>query len=341
MRWSRTLTLVEAHCEGDVGRVVTGGLIDIPGASMADKLHHVNTVDDSLRRFCVFEPRGSPQHSVNVLLPPTDPRADAAFLILQADGAHPMSGSNCVCVVTVLLETGMLVMHEPETRVVLDTPAGLVTALATCRDGVCERVTLDMPAAFVERLDVVIEVPGLGPVRADIAYGGCYYTLVDVAEVGLAVTAEHARALVDAGTRIHAAAVAQLQVAHPTIPAIDEISYVMFCGRDADDTSILRNATVVPGRLDRSPCGTGSAARVAAMHARGEIAVGSSLRARSVIGSEFQVDVIGTTEVAGRAAIDTRVSGRGWIWGIHQIGVAPDDPFPLGFALGDLWEGWR
>ena len=187
MRWSKTVTMIKAHAEGEVGRVITGGVIDILGRTMLDKMVYLNEVDDSIRRFCVFEPRGSAAMSTNLLLPPTRDDADAGFIILQGDKAHAMSGSNCICVVTVLLETGMLPMHEPETVVRLDMPAGLVTATATCRDGKCERVSLEVTPSFVENLEVPLDVPGLGTVALDVAFGGVFYGLVDPKPLGLTI----------------------------------------------------------------------------------------------------------------------------------------------------------
>jgi len=193
MRWQKTVTMVEAHAEGEIGRVVTGGVLDIPGADALEKMNHINTVDDSVRRFLVFEPRGAAQMSTNLLLPPSDPRADAAFLILQGDKAHAMSGSNCICVVTVLLETGMVAMQEPETVVTLETPAGLVRATAACRDGACERVTLEMPVSFAERLDAEIDVPGVGRIRFDIGFGGVFYTSFLCLQADVVKTHGHGR----------------------------------------------------------------------------------------------------------------------------------------------------
>ncbi len=336
MRWSKTLSLVEVHAEGEVGSVVTGGVLNIPGNSMLDKMEYINNVDDSIRRFTVFEPRGRAQMSVNLLLPPTRSEADAGFIILQADRAHSMSGSNCICVVTALLETGILPMQEPQTRVVLDTPAGLVTALADCQDGRCQRVSLNMVPSFVEQLDSQVQVPEFGHLKFDIAFGGCYYALIDPAQVGLNIERTSARALVDAGNAIQQALRQQVQVQHPELPSINHISYVMFVDKDNDGS--LRGCTVLPpGRVDRSPCGTGNSARLACMYARGEVQIGSQLTARSIIDSEFQLELLDETQVGGRPAILPRVSGRGWIYGFHQIGIDPSDPYPLGFTLSDTW----
>ncbi len=340
MRWSRMLTMLDVHAEGEIGRVVTGGLPTIPGATMLDKLRHINEVDDSIRRFAVYEPRGTAGTTVNLLLPACRPEADFGFLILQADRAHAMSGSNAMCVATALIETGMVAMVEPVTRLTLDTPAGLVGVAAECADGRCARVTLDMPPSFAAELDLVLEVDGLGPVRMDIAFGGVFYALVDARQAGWAIERGNARRLVEIASLIKRAVNARVRVSHPELPAIDHVSYVMFCDHDDDDGEgrILRSSTIVlPGRCDRSPCGTGNAARLAAMHARGEVAVGERLRARSIIDSEFQVVIAATSTVGGRPAVLPRVSGRAWIYGVHQCGVDPTDPYPLGFTLSDLW----
>lgn len=336
MRWKKTVTMIEAHAEGEVGRVVTGGVLDVPGATMLDKMVHINEVDDSIRRFCVFEPRGAAQMSTNLLFPPTRPDADAGFIVLQGDQAHAMSGSNCICVVTVLLETGLVPMTEPETIVRLDTPAGLVTARAECEDGKCKRVHLDMTPTFVEGLDVAVPVPGLGDVTVDIAFGGIYYALIEAGQLDLKIEPGAARTLVDVGSRIHRAARDHIVLNHPESPSLNTLSYVMFV--DTREDGELVGATIMPpGRIDRSPCGTGNSARLAVRHARGEVSVGDSMTARSIIDSTFQVTLKSETEIAGRPAILPQISGRGWIHGIHQIGLDPSDPYPHGFKVSDCW----
>lgn len=336
MRWSKTVTMIEAHAEGEVGRVVTGGVLDVPGDSMLEKMNYINNEDDSLRRFCVFEPRGYASMSTNLLFPPCRPDVDAGFIILQGDKAHAMSGSNCICVVTVLLETGQVPMQEPETTVKLDTPAGLVTATATCRNGKCEKVALDMVPTFVEALDVDVDVPGLGTVRVDTAFGGVYYALIEAKQLGLTIEPSSARALVDAGCRIHRTLNEQVQVQHPLYPTINSFAYMMFVDR-RDDGDLLSATVLPPGRLDRCPCGTGNSALLAVRHARGEAQQGETLTARSIIDSCFDVSFVGETTVGDRVAVLPRISGRGWIHGIHQIGVDPNDPYPQGYLLSDTW----
>lgn len=336
MRWKQTLQLVDVHCEGEIGKVITGGVIGIPGATMLDKMNHINEVDDSLRRLVTLEPRGCLQMSVNLLLPPTRPEAQAGFIVLQADRAHPMSGSNCICVVTALLELGMVPMQEPETTVVLDTPAGLVTAKAHCEDGRCLSVSLDMVPAFVEHLDVVVETEAFGSLKADIAFGGVYYALVDVDQVGLSIAPEHARELATAGVALKDIINRQVKVQHPLLKEVNDIAYVMFRNR-LDGRTYQTCTTLPPGRVDRSPCGTGSSANLATLAARGLVEVGDRLVSRSTINGEFQVQLLGRTEVGGRPAVLPRVTGRAWIYGFQQLGVDPGDPLAAGFMLSDTW----
>lgn len=337
MRWSRSLQTVDVHCAGEIGRVVTGGVLNIPGATMADKLHHLNSTDDSLRRLLCSEPRSGPAGSFCLLTPPCDPAADVGLIILQPDQAHAMSGSNAMCATTALLETGMIPMTEPQSVVTFDTAAGLVRATATCADGKVTRVTLDMPPSFVLRRDAVIATDE-GPVAYDLCFGGVFYALVDVAQTGLTIAPENARALAMRGVALRNRIAAAEPALHPTTPALNGLAYVMFRSDEADGA--LRTCTTLrPGRADRSPCGTGSNASMAARAARGLARPGDIMISRSIIGGEFTTEFIAETTVGPHAATRNRVSGQCWIYGISQIGLDPTDPFPLGFTLSDTWGG--
>ncbi len=338
MQWSKTLTVVGAHAEGEIGRVVTAGVIDLPGTTMREKQLNLQTDNDALRRFAMHEPRGCAQMTTNLLLPPCDPAADAAFIPMQADGSHAMSGSNAICVTTVLLETGILPMREPVTEVVLDTAAGLVRTRANCNGGKVENVTLDFFPSFCEQTGVSLEVPEVGRVEVDVAFGGVYYAIADTSQFGFEIHPSKARDLVELGNRIKAAAAQDIAVRHPEIPEFDRIEFVMFADTVDAENRILRNGTVMPpGRMDRSPCGTGTAARLAVMHRKGQIDVGEKLQIRSTINSRFDAEITAETRVGERAAVTTRITGRAWIYGIHQLGLDPTDPFSEGFTLADTW----
>lgn len=337
MRATRTFHAIEVHAEGEQGTCYLGGVFPVPGDTMREKLRFINDEDDSIRRYLTTEPRGRPQASANIVYPSTVAGADAGFVILQADRAHAMSGSNTICVVTALLETGSVAMHEPFTDVVLETAAGLVRARATCTDGRCERVTIEGVPSFVESLDVQLDVAGYGTVSVDVAYGGCYYVLVRAEALGVRLDRQSARAVVEAAEAVSAAARRDIKVEHPEFPEINFISYVMVIGDDDPASGKLRGATVLSGRVDRSPCGTGNSARLACMAARGEVAVGQQFVATSLIDSEFIVEITGTTTVGGRPAILPRISGRGWVVGTRMVSVDPSDPYQLGFTLSDVW----
>lgn len=334
--WASSLDLLQVHCQGEIGKVIVGGAPEIPGATALEKMNYINEVDDSFRRFVTFEPRAHVAMSVNLLIEPTRPDADAGFIVLQADRAHPMSGSNCICVVTALLESGRISMVEPETEVRLDTPAGLIVARAKCRKGECISVTLNNVPSFVELLDAPVDTPRWGRIKADVAFGGVFYAIVDVSEIGLSITPANARALAEAGMEIKSLLADQVEVSHPTLRGIDQIAYVMF--RNIEREGVVQTCTTLePGRVDRSPCGTGSSANLATLVERGRAKVGDRWTSRSTIGGEFLAEVAGLTQAAGRIAILPRITGSAWVYGREQFRMATNDPFATGFALSDTW----
>ncbi|MEE2861430.1 MAG: proline racemase family protein [Pseudomonadota bacterium] len=336
MNFARSLDILLVHCQGESGNVLIGGAPDIPGATILDKMNHLNQVDDSLRLFVTREPRAQVVHTTNLLLAPTRPDADAAFIVLQPDMAHPMSGSNCICVVTALLESGRVAMVEPETLVRLDTAAGLITARAQCRDGRCLSVSLDNVPAFVWQLDQPVQTPKWGTITADIAFGGVFYAQIDVDQIGLKILPENARALAEAGTEIKSLLAGQVEVQHPEISSLNEIAYVMF--RDyQDDGSVVTCTTLKPGRVDRSPCGTGSSANLAILHARGQVRTGDVRTSRSIIGGTFTAEMLGETTVGDRLAVLPRITGQGYVFGRQQLRLDDQDPFTDGFAMSDTW----
>ncbi len=336
MTFDKSLEILLVHCQGESGNVLVGGAPEIPGATVLDKLNHLNDVDPSLRLFLCREPRAQVVHTTNLLLPPTRPDADAGFIVLQPDRAHPMSGSNCICVVTALIESGRVKMVEPETLVRLDTAAGVITARARCENGRCVSVSLDNVAAFVQQLDAPVETPKWGTITADIAFGGVFYAQIDVDQIGLRIVPEAARALAEAGTEIKSLLAAQASVVHPDIPSLDEIAYVMFRAYQPDG-SVVTCTTLKPGRVDRSPCGTGSSANLAVLQARGQLKVGDKRISRSIIGGEFTAEALGETTVGGRLAVLPRITGQGYVFGRQELRIDPADPFATGFAMSDTW----
>lgn len=340
MRWSRTLNVVDCHAEGEVGRVITGGVPHVPGETMFDKRVYLETHLDDIRRMVLFEPRGAVWHNANIILPSNHPEADMGYVILETTEYPAMSGSNTICVATVLLETGILPMVEPHTDLVLESPAGLIRVRCACSGGKVTSVRLVNQPAFVYHLDAMIEVPGVGSIKVDVAYGGMTYAITDAAALGFAITPDEARDLCALGERIKQAAVDQLPVGHPENPGIPGITNTEFVGpiRQEGDTLISRNTVVVrPGRCDRSPCGTGCSARLAVMHAKGQITVGQTFIHESITGSRFTCAIDGLTRVGPYDAVIPAVAGQAWITGLYQMGMDPTDPYQQGFTLSDTW----
>ena len=341
MRSARLLHIVGCHAEGEVGDVIVGGVKAPPGETLWQQSRFI-AKDQELRNFVLNEPRGGVFRHVNLLVPSKNSAADAAWIIMEPEDTPPMSGSNSMCVTTVLLETGILAMTEPETRLTLEAPGGLVDVVAQCHDGKVERVEVTNVASFADKLDVSLEVEGLGTLRVDTAYGGDSFVIVDAAALGLAISPDEAADIAALGVRITAAANEQLGFTHPENPDWAHISFCQFAAPIADEDGVPsgRNAVVVrPGKIDRSPCGTGCSARMAVLHARGSLKVGDGFVGRSIIGSRFDCRVVSETIVGGRPAIRPAIAGRAWITGISQVMLDPSDPWPHGYKLSDTWPG--
>jgi trans-L-3-hydroxyproline dehydratase len=339
MRAARAITVVGCHAGGEVGNVVVGGVLPPPGATVFEQMQALAR-DDTLRRLLLREPRGSVAVHANLVVPPTRDDCEAGFIVMEPTEYPPMSGSNTICVTTVLLETGMVEMREPETTLRLEAPAGVVEVNARCADGKCENVELTNVPSFVDELDAPLEVDGLGTISVDVAFGGMWYAIADAAAFGFALEPAEARELCVVGERIRAAAREQVRCVHPHNPEIAGVSIVQLAGPWQGVGATSRNAVVVaPGRLDRSATGTGLSARMAALHARGELRVGEGMAHASVLGTAFDGRIVAETTVGEVAAIVPAIRGSAWITGITQVLVDPSDPFPEGYLLPDTWPG--
>jgi len=338
MRSTKVIHVVSCHAEGEVGDVIVGGVAPPPGDTIWDQARWI-AADETLRNFVLNEPRGGVFRHVNLLVPPKDPRAQMGWIIMEPADTPPMSGSNSMCVATVLLDTGIIPMQEPITRLFLEPPGGLIEVEAECRNGKAERIRVRNVPSFVDKLDAKIDVPGIGTLTVDTAYGGDSFVIVDAASLGMRLIPEQARNLAEVGVRITAAANEQLGFDHPE----NDWNHVSFCqitepveNRDG----VLTGASVVaikPGKLDRSPCGTGCSARMAAMHARGQLKAGDRYIGTSLLGTEFDCRLDRELEIGGRKGISPIISGRAWIIGTKQLMIDPADPFPAGYRLSDTW----
>ncbi len=339
MRARRSITVIDCHAGGEVGNVVVAGVPPLAGATVFEQMQTL-AADDSLRHFLLREPRGSVATHANLLVPSTRPDCEWGYIIMEPTEYPAMSGSNTICVATVLLETGFVEMTEPETVLRLEAPGGVVEVRAACRDGRVESVELTNVASFVAQLGAPLQVDELGTIDVDVAYGGMWYAIADAAALGFAIEPHEARDLSRVGELIRAAAREQLVCVHPENPSIAGVSIVQIAEPWQGVGAVTRNAVVVaPGRLDRSATGTGLSARMAVLHARGLMGVGDAMTHASVLGSTFDGRIVSTTDLDGTPAIIPAIRGRAWITGTTELYVDPDDPFPEGYLLTDTWPG--
>jgi proline racemase len=350
MRFSSMITAVDLHACGEPGRVITGGVLDVPGRTMFEKKTYLEKNGDGLRKRMLREPRGYPAANCNLLLPPTDPKANAGFVIMEQVEYPPMSGSNTICVVTALIETGMVAAVEPTTILMLETPAGLVQVEAQVQNGKVKRVIFENVPAFATHLDAKVEVPQLGTVTVDVAYGGMFYVIAEAQQFGLRLSPDEGRDIVRVGEMIKAAAREQLPVVHPESPEIQGITIAQLTGPPTNRDAAAKNAVIVStgqldwnkpgtwtGAIDRSPCGTGTCARMAVLYAKGKLPLNQPFPHEGILGTIFTGCLVRETQVGTHRAVVPTLSGTAWITGFAQYVVDPEDPFPEGFTVGDIW----
>jgi proline racemase len=350
LRLGARIEAVDAHAAGEPGRVIVSGVDNVPGATMFDKMTWLQANRDDMRLRMLREPRGYPAANCNLILPSTNPAADAGYVIMEQVEYPGMSGTNTMCVVTVLLETGMLPMTEPVTELILEAPAGLIRVTADCADGKVRGVTFRNVPAFATHLDTHVEVPQLGTVSVDVAYGGMFYAIADAEPFGLRLTPDEGRDIVRISAMVKAAAAEQLPVVHPDQPGFRGITIAQLTGPAHDAGNDARNVVTVStgkldwsrpatwtGAIDRSPCGTGTSARMAVLHAKGRLAVGDTFRHEGILGTVFTGRVVEETQVGPYRAIVPSITGQAWITGFARYVIDPTDPFQDGFTIGDIW----
>lgn len=349
MRFDRKIHAVDTHA-GEPMRVITGGVPDIPGKTMHEKMLWLKNNDDQLRKLMLREPRGYPPLCCNIIVPPCHPEADAGYIIMEQVEYPVMSGGNTISVATVLLETGMLPMHEPITELVLESPAGLIAVKATCKDGKVKSVTFKNVPAFAAHLDAVIDVPHLGKVTVDVGWGGMFYVIADVRQFsGLELRPEHGREIARISAMIRQAAIEQLPVAHDHYPGYGITISQLSGPADSPDADWKNAVTVASGDLDwnnphtwtgaidRCPCGTGTCAKMAVLHAKGLLNLNEDFRHQGILGNVFTGRLVEETRIGGQAAVIPTITGTSWIYGINTYVLDADDPFRDGFVVGDIW----
>ncbi len=339
MNSSKLIHIISCHAEGEVGNVIVGGIAAPKGNSLWQKARWIDQ-DQKLRQFVLNEPRGGVFKHVNLLVPAQNPKAQQGFIVMEPEHTPPMSGSNSICVSTVLLDTGLIEMKEPITEFILEAPGGLVPVKAYCEDGKAKSIEINNVASFADQLGVFVEVEGLGTLKVDTAYGGDSFVVINAHDLGFEIKPDEAKDISDVGSKITAAANQQLNFTHPTN---SEWSHISFCQMalpifEEEGVKISKNTVVIdPGKLDRSPCGTGCSARMAILYAKGELRKGDRMIGRSILDSRFDCSIVDETMVGDKKAIIPSIRGRAWITGTHQLMLDPEDPWPEGYRLSDTW----
>ena len=349
MGFKRTIHAVDTHI-GEPMRVITGGIPHIPGNTIYEKMKYLEEKDDQLRLMMLREPRGYPPLCCNLVCPPVHPDADAGYIIMEQVEYPVMSGGNTISVATVLLETGMLPMKEPVTELTLEAPAGLIGIKADCKDGKVTQVTFKNVPAFAAYLDTQIDVPHLGKITVDVGWGGMFYAIADVRQFdGLELIPEHGREIARISAMIRQAAHEQLPVAHPDYPGVG-ITISQLSGPTDNPKGDWKNAVTVAsgpldwdnpatwtGAIDRCPCGTGTCAKMAVLHAKGELPVDQTFRHEGILGNIFTGELVEETRIGNFKAVVPTVGGQAWITGFNTMVLDHTDPFPNGFKIGDIW----
>jgi proline racemase len=351
MTFAHRLRAVDVHAEGEPGRVIVEGMPELPDGTMLEKMQWLESNADHIRLQMLREPRGYPGLCCNAIVASSNPAADAGFIIMEQTEYPPMSGSNTICVVTALLETGILPMIEPVTELTLEAPAGLIGVRADCSEGKVTRVTFRNVPAFVVELGAAIDVPELGPVSVDIAWGGMFYAIADGDALGVNLSADNGAEIARVSEMIRLATLEQAPVSHPLHPELTGPTISQLTGAPSVAGATRRNAVTVAtgtpswdrpssfrGALDRCPCGTGTSAQMAVMHARGQLAVGEEFVHEGPLGTTFTGRILEETAVGPYASVVPEIGGQGWITGFAEYVIDATDPFPEGFRVGDIWS---
>ena len=340
MRSDILINTIGCHAAGEVGEVILSGVPIPPGETIWEQSRFLEENSD-LRNLLLCEPRGSLNKHFNLLLPAKSQKADFGWIIMEPQYNPPMSGSNAICVITVILETGMVPMQEPFQDIILEAPGGLIKARAFSQKGKVCKVEVENMPSFVYRRDSILEVSDIGTLKVSIAFGGDSFVLVEARDFDLSITPDEAEDLVRIGKRITASANEQIGFKHPILPSWNHISFCQFTlpvFKDSEGRIIGKNTVAIePGKLDRSPCGTGCSARMALLNERGELGDSELFVGKSILDTEFECRIKNLAKVGETNGIVPVIGGSAWVTGHHTYLRDKEDPFQTGYKLSDTW----
>lgn len=335
MKFEKMFTTIDTHTCGDPTRTVTSGVPMIPGKTIPEKMVYLKENRDWIRRILMFEPRGNDVQSGVILTEPCKPGTDIGVIYIEVGGYLTMCGHDTIGVATALVQSGMVEVQEPVTTISLDTPAGVVKAKVDVEQGVAKQVTFTNAPAFLFQKDIPVDLPGIGDIRVDLAFGGLYYSIVEASELGMDLTVKNIKQLIHLGTKIRDAVNRQVEVYHPEMPFITEATHVLFSAPSDHPDGTLKNAVVIPpGSVSRSPCGTGTCAKLAQLYARDQLKINEVFGHESATtGTVFKSRVIEETRVAQFPAVVSDVTGSAYVTGMHTFVVDQNDPLKHGFSF--------
>lgn len=333
MNFQRVFTTIDTHTGGNPTRTLISGLPPLEGNTMSEKMLYMEQHYDWIRKFLMNEPRGHGVMSGALMTDPCHPDADVGVIYIETGGYLPMCGHDTIGFCTALVEAGLIEVHEPYTNINVDTPAGLIGVQIKVTDGKAEEVTFKNVPSFLLK-SIEIDVEGIGHVECDIAYGGNFYGIIDARKLGISLTEDNATNIINKGIEIRNAINATEEVVHPEFPFINGLTHIEFYTDPVHPSADLKNTVIVPpGGIDRSPCGTGTSAKLATLHTFGELGINELFVYESIVGTLFKARVLETTKVKELDAVIPEVTGSAWVMGMHKFYYNENDPLREGFLL--------
>lgn len=337
MKVSKVIAAIDTHTAGEAARLIIGGITKFPGKTMAEKREYLETQEDDLRKMLMFEPRGHHDMFGAFICEPVHEEADYGIIFMDTGGYLNMCGHNTIAAMTAAVETGWVDVKEGdrEVKVVQDTPAGIVHGTVHLdEDYSAQAVSFDNVESFLYKENVKVNVPDIGEVTVDISFGGSFFALIPAADLGIDIAPENATKLTDAGMKIMKAVNEQVEIQHPTLSHINTVDLVEIYGPAKSPDATYQNVVIFgDGQVDRSPCGTGTSAKLADLFAKGEMKVGDTFVYESIIGTKFKGEILKEAEVEGYKAIIPRVTGSAYVSGFNTFLVDPKDSLKDGFIL--------